>query len=172
MNEVNTVDSLLHGYETGKLNRRDLVLTLAALAAAPSAARAQSDALRPQTLNHVSLIVSDLERSVAFYQNLFGLEVRSTQTGGVNLAVGDAFVGIYQGQPNGTPRIDHFCFGLPRFDPERTVAALEAADAPAESRERDGVTQVYTRDPDNLRIQLQDTSFCGGTGPLGNQCRA
>ena len=39
-------------------------------------------------------------------------------------------------------------------------------------RTRDGVTQVYTADPDNLRIQLQDVSFCGGVGPLGNECRA
>jgi hypothetical protein len=58
------------------------------------------------------------------------------------------------------------------FDPERTVAALEARGLKAESRERDGVTQVYTADPDNLRIQLQDTSFCGGLGALGNECSA
>jgi hypothetical protein len=52
------------------------------------------------------------------------------------------------------------------------VAALEAQGLRAESRERDGVTQVYTADPDNLRIQLQDVSFCGGTGTLGNVCTA
>jgi hypothetical protein len=51
------------------------------------------------------------------------------------------------------------------------VRALEAAGLKAEARERDGVTQVYTADPDNLRVQLQDTSFCAGTGPLGNVCR-
>ena len=64
------------------------------------------------------------------------------------------------------------CFGLRNFDPARTVVALEAAGLPAESRERDGVTQVYTADPDNLRVQLQDASFCGGMGPLGNDCSA
>jgi glyoxylase I family protein len=170
MDTVDTVDSLLRGYESGHINRRDLVLTLATLAASPSIARAQPDPLRPTALNHVSLIVGDLQRSVDFYRSVFGLEVRSTQQGGINLAVGDAFVGIYQGRADGTPRIDHFCLGLPRFDPVRVVAALEAHGAPAESRERDGVTQVYTRDPDGLRIQLQDTSFCGGLGALGNQC--
>jgi hypothetical protein len=51
------------------------------------------------------------------------------------------------------------------------VRALEAAGLKAESRDRDGVTQVYTADPDNLRIQLQDVSFCGGSGALGNVCR-
>ena len=165
------VDSLLTRYETGHLSRRDLVTVLAALAAAPLPSLAQPAALPVQSLNHASLIVSDLDRSVAFYQRVFGLAVKSRQTGGVNLAVGDAFLGIYQGGSNATPHINHFCFGLRDFDPARTVAALEAAGVAAESRERDGVTQVYCADPDNLRVQLQDVSFCGGLGPLGNECR-
>jgi catechol 2,3-dioxygenase-like lactoylglutathione lyase family enzyme len=166
------VDSLLHHYESGRMSRRELVALLAALSAAPVPAVAQPRALVAATLNHASLIVSDLERSVAFYQRVFGLEVKSKQQGGVNLAVGDAFLGIYQGGSNATPHINHFCFGLRDFAPASTVAALESQGLKAESRERDGVTQVYCADPDNLRIQLQDVSFCGGVGPLGALCRA
>lgn len=169
----NTVESLLTHYESGRLRRRDLVALLTALAATPQAVRAQpAAALKAATLNHASLIVSDLDRSVAFYQRTFGLSVKSTQQGGVNLAVGDAFLGIYQGGANAMPHINHICFGIRSFDPAATVAALEAQGLPAESRPRDGVTQVYTADPDNLRVQLQDVSFCGGVGPLGNECRA
>ena len=166
------VDSLLGRYEAGRMSRRELVGVLAALAGAPSAVRAQTPALAAATLNHASLIVSDLDRSQAFYQRTFGLPVKSTQQGGVNLAVGDAFLGIYQGGATAMPHINHFCFGIKQFDPAATVAALEAQGLPAESRTRDGVTQVYTADPDNLRIQLQDVSFCGGFGALGNECRA
>ena len=165
------IDSLLTHYENGRMGRRELLGLLTALTAAPLSSSAQPAALEVATLNHASLIVSDLDRSVAFYQRVFGLAVKSRQTGGVNLAVGDAFLGIYQGGPNATPHINHFCFGLRNFDPARTVAALEAAGLAAESRERDGVTQVYCADPDNLRVQLQDVSFCGGVGPLGNECR-
>jgi len=165
------VDSLLRDYESGRMSRRELVALFSALAVAPLPSLAQPPVLTAATLNHASLIVSNLDRSVQFYQRAFGLSVKSTQQGGVNLAVGDAFLGIYQGGPSATPHINHVCFGLPNFDPERTVAALEEAGLPAESRVRDGVTQVYTADPDNLRVQLQDVSFCGGTGPLGNECR-
>jgi catechol 2,3-dioxygenase-like lactoylglutathione lyase family enzyme len=163
------IEGLLTDYDTGRLSRRDLVLTLAALAAAPLPAAAQSPALRPRTLNHVSLIVSD--RSVAFYQRVFGLGVKSKQTGGVNLAVGDQFLGIYQAGANAPAQINHFCFGLESFDPDRSVAALGASGIKGESRVRDGVAQVYCTDPDNLRVQLQDVSFCGGVGALGNECR-
>jgi catechol 2,3-dioxygenase-like lactoylglutathione lyase family enzyme len=167
------VENLLSRYEEGRLSRRELVAILGAAMAAPRSVAAQSSpVLEAATLNHASLIVSDLERSVAFYRRTFGLAVRSTQQGGVNLAVGDAFLGIYQGGPNATPHINHICFGLRDFDPGATVAALEAQGLPAEARTRDGVTQVYTADPDNLRIQLQDVSFCGGVGLLGNECRA
>jgi catechol 2,3-dioxygenase-like lactoylglutathione lyase family enzyme len=168
------VESLLTHYESGRMSRRELVAILTALAAAPVTAAAQPApaALKAATLNHASLIVSNLDRSVAFYQRTFGLAVKSTQQGGVNLAVGDAFVGVYQGGQDAMPHINHICFGIRDFKPEATVAALEAQGLAAESRTRDGVTQVYTADPDNLRVQLQDVSFCGGVGPLGNECRA
>jgi catechol 2,3-dioxygenase-like lactoylglutathione lyase family enzyme len=166
------VESLLTHYESGRLSRRELVAILAAAVAAPGLGSAQPAALKAATLNHASLIVSDLDRSVAFYQRVFGMPVKSTQQGGVNLAVGDAFLGIYQGGANAMPHINHICFGIQGFDPAATVAALEAQGLPAESRARDGVTQVYTADPDNLRVQLQDVSFCGGVGALGNECRA
>jgi hypothetical protein len=84
------VESLLTHYESGRMSRRDLVALLTALAAAPRTGVAQPAALKAATLNHASLIVSDLDRSVAFYQRTFGLAVKSTQQGGVNLAVGDA----------------------------------------------------------------------------------
>jgi catechol 2,3-dioxygenase-like lactoylglutathione lyase family enzyme len=166
------VETLLTQYESGRMSRRDLVALLTALAAAPSPVAAQPDALKAATLNHASLIVSDLDRSVAFYRRAFGLPVKSTQQGGVNLAVGDAFLGIYQAGPNAVPHINHFCFGIRNFDPASTLKTLEAQGLSAESRTRDGVTQLYTADPDNLRIQLQDVSFCGGVGELGNECRA
>ena len=167
-----SVEHLLTHYEAGRLSRRELVAILTAAVVAPRTVAAQPPVLEAATLNHASLIVSDLGRSVAFYQRTFGLAVKSTQQGGVNLAVGDAFLGVYQGGANATPHINHICFGLRGFDPAATVAALEARGLPAEARARDGVTQVYTADPDNLRVQLQDVSFCGGVGPLGNECRA
>jgi hypothetical protein len=36
---------------------------------------------------------------------------------------------------------------------------------------RDGRTpEVFLWDPDHIRVQIQDVSYCGGSGPLGSLC--
>ena len=34
----------------------------------------------------------------------------------------------------------------------------------------DGTPELYFVDPDGLSVQLQDTTYCGGSGPLGQNC--
>ena len=47
------------------------------------------------------------------------------------------------------------------------VAAI-GADAPGQAPE--GTPELYFSDPDGLSIQLQDPSYCGGGGYLGEVC--
>jgi hypothetical protein len=35
----------------------------------------------------------------------------------------------------------------------------------------EGTPELYFTDPDGLLMQLQDTSYCGGSGVLGNTCK-
>jgi len=35
---------------------------------------------------------------------------------------------------------------------------------------KEGTPELYFTDPDNIPIQLQDVSYCGGGGYLGNVC--
>ena len=35
---------------------------------------------------------------------------------------------------------------------------------------KEGTPELYFTDPDGLLIQLQDVSYCGGSGVLGNMC--
>ena len=102
---------------------------------------------------------------------MFGLPVKSRQTGGVNLGVGDAFVGIYQAQSDGEPHINHLCFGLPNFDPERTVAALSDAGVPGESGVRDGVPQVYCADRERPTRATSGCKLLRRTGPARQSVR-
>ena len=35
---------------------------------------------------------------------------------------------------------------------------------------KEGTPELYFTDPDGLIVQLQDVSYCGGSGVLGNVC--
>src|SRR6266566_1715793 len=67
------ISNLLKRYEGGALSRRDLVKGLAMLTAAGGTASAAG--FESSTLNHVSILVSDVPRSAAFYQRVFNLSV-------------------------------------------------------------------------------------------------
>jgi catechol 2,3-dioxygenase-like lactoylglutathione lyase family enzyme len=169
------IDRLLGGYEKGSISRRDLVLGLSALfvgSRATSAAAAPASAeVQVQGINHVTMFVSDMDRSVAFYQKLFGLEVQSVQSNGTNLGIGpdNQFLGLFQ-IPNTAPRIDHVCLSVNGFDAESVLAALREEGVEGRVRMRGEVPELYFADPDGLSVQLQDVSYCGGSGALGEQC--
>lgn len=169
------VDGLLRMYEGGSISRRDLVRSLALLALGlplRGAAQTIQPPIRVTSLNHVTCFVPDVERSVAFYQELFGMPVLSDQGIGINLSAGDGtqFLGIYRTN-SGEPRVDHICFGVEDFDIDRIMGILQSRGLQANVRMRDGtVPEIYFTDPDGIRVQLQDPSYCGGSGELGNVC--
>lgn len=153
-----SIDSLLDAYDSGLLSRRGLLVGLLALAGAPPSA---AETLPVAGLNHVSLAVSDVERSRAFYQDLFGAEIVSRQSNGINLATGPAsFLGLYKiGQTAGS--INHFCLGIQGFKAEGASALLEKRGIRSRIRDRDGVKELYFQDPDNIQVQLQDAGYRG-----------
>lgn len=178
------IEQLLAKYEGGGISRRDLGVALTALMLSPSRTSAQprTPPVAVRTLNHVSISVSDVDRSVDFYQRLFGMRVISREgtpgnpiAGGgggvvVNLAPGPGpeFIGIYRG--NEKPSIGHFCLGVQNFDAERALKALADQGVKARMRTRGESKEIFLTDPDNISVQLTDATYCGGSGPLGNKC--
>jgi glyoxylase I family protein len=181
---LNAIEELLSNYEGGHITRRNLVASLSALAITPSASFAQRESppIRVRTLNHVSISVADVERSVDFYQRLFGLSVKSREgtpgnpvAGGggqvVNLGPGPGpeFIGIYHADK---ADIGHFCLGVENFNADQTLRALTDRGVKARIRTRGESKEIFLTDPDNILVQLTDTSYCGGSGPFGNKCSA
>src|SRR5580658_1546672 len=98
-----TISRLLEGYEKGKISRRDLVQGLAVLAAGAGAAQAAG--FQGNSINHISLYVSDLQRSTDFYQRAFGCPVNK-RDGNNQLVFGKNFLVLRPGNPAG--KVDHF----------------------------------------------------------------
>ena len=156
------LENLLLRYERGVMSRRQLVAALAAVAtpaAATSAAAPAQAPLRTATLNHVTLAVSDVERSRQFYGELLSMPIVSRQANGVNLGAGpSSFVGLYDIP---SPRIHHFCLGVDDFDADSTLATLEKKGVKGRIRMRDDVKELYFQDPDGIQVQLQGADYRG-----------
>ena len=141
-----------------------------------------SSPIRVRTLNHFGLAVTDPKRSVDFYQGLFGMPVqaRVDTTTILRVGAGPQFISIAPAAANAAPSINHYCLGIENFAVDRVLAALAAhgvtkgaAAGPMKVAitMRDGTPDLLFGDPDGVVCQLQDVSYCGGSGPLGNVCR-
>jgi catechol 2,3-dioxygenase-like lactoylglutathione lyase family enzyme len=167
----------------------------------PSAPKAVAkSAFQLKTINHVTLTIANGAREKEFYQTVFGLPIRVMQGTGATLAIGEGTDGIVfnptTNNPNAMSGVNHACFTIENFDVERVMAiltdnGLEPIEAgnpalikPLTCRVRWrqranngggptsplGTPELYFTDPDNIPIQLQDVSYCGGSGRLGQIC--
>jgi catechol 2,3-dioxygenase-like lactoylglutathione lyase family enzyme len=113
---------------------------------------------RPSQLNHVTLWVSDLERSRAFYRNLFG---RPQWTLSPDLLccfdLGANPLGLYlisRGTPVG---INHFCIGLRDFNDETALSTLKQQSIDAQ-KAANGVG-IQFRDLDRINVELVPENY-------------
>src|SRR5207302_10044835 len=94
--------------------------------AAASQTPAVTSVAQAKTINHVSIGVTDVEKSAAFYKALLGLkEVSRPGNGGINLGLGGSFLGVYK-IPNTVGRAHHFCLGVDDYDPVKIAERLKA----------------------------------------------
>ena len=169
------LDSLLQQYENGSLSRRELLTALATLVAASTTASAATQgAAKPigavKSMNHVSVFVPNVQKSVEFYQGVFGLPLLTRQEPGINLSTGSSFLGIYPAQPGATAgSINNICFGMENFDADAVLKQLTDRGIKGNIRLRGDTKELYFTDPDGIRVQLQDVKYKGGTGPLGDK---
>src|SRR5260370_3147992 len=100
------------------LTRREALLSLPALAAASKVlGQSGKPPIRVRALNHMTLTVSDRQRSVEFYQGLFGLPVQHRQgvSTGLRIGSGPQYISLAQGGANAKPAIAHFCMTVDSF---------------------------------------------------------
>ena len=147
--------------------------------------------------NHFTNFTSNRDRANDFHTRIFGKSFQAYQ--GPNapvVGVGDGFQflmyvgGGQAGPPRNPASINHVCFTMRGFDVDDILArltdyGLRARSDPADTRPlmhwvsmrmpdrggfETGTPEVYFSDPDGIRIQLQDPSYCGGGGYLGEDC--
>jgi catechol 2,3-dioxygenase-like lactoylglutathione lyase family enzyme len=144
------ISDLLTRFERGRLSRRELVSALALVAA--GGAPAEAAPLKSATINHASVLVSDMARSVDFYNRVFGLSVVNEDKPNkiARLGVGrKVLVSLRVEPPAG--QIDHFAIGVEGFNTDTVTGELRAMGlTPKENLEYG----FYLDDPDGAHVQM------------------
>ena len=112
-------------------------------------------------MEHVHLAVADLDRSIDWYQQVFGFTVRWTDDRTAHVGTDRFYVAMTahdglppsQGDRTGTARIAHFAFTTPDLDAftDRLAAAGVEPWGDASRSEGDA---IYIHDPDGNNIEV------------------
>ena len=166
------IDNLVEQFESQRISRRQLVASLSAIVAGAARTSAQAPAAEPvsmlaqgRSLNHASLAVTDVQKATDYYSALFNIKVVSRPgNGGLNLGLGDGFLGLYQLSNPGT--INHICIGVDNYDPDALAAKCKQMGLTA-TVNRDpkartsGGDQLYIQAFDNHRLQIGPHGYQG-----------
>jgi catechol 2,3-dioxygenase-like lactoylglutathione lyase family enzyme len=175
------IATLLKDFEDGKMDRRQLIRSLAMVAVAgPAVASAQAPAPKAPwktvTLDHISYAVSDYKRSAAFYAGLMGWEIANDNgKNQATLKIGDIGEVIIRNarRPEGSPApaaappngdrppvtgvINHISWGVSPWDTEGVKAELEKRGLkPRPDMVGENFKSWHVLDPDGWDLQISN----------------
>ena len=115
-------------------------------------------------LDHIVLVVADVERSLAWYMHDAGLgsvnvdQWRNGEAFFPSLRVDEStIIDFVEGEPTGRGHLDHLCFVVSEADLAATAAdsTLEVVDQGERSGARGIGQSVYVVDPDGLLVEFR-----------------
>ena len=144
------ISDLITRFERGALTRRELIGALALLAGAGATASAAT--LKSASINHVSVLVTDMARSIDFYGRVFGLtlvnEDKANKIARLG-AGGKVLVSLRIEPPPGV--IDHFAIGVEGFNRDTVTADLKGFGLTPADNIQFG---FHVKDPDGAVVQI------------------
>ena len=147
------ISNLLTSFERGALTRRELIQGLAMLAAASgtAAAAVEETGFKGAKIDHVSIQVNNLQRSIEFYEKLFGFSVVSQDKNNeiVRLGITKTLVSLHHKSPTGI--VDHFAIGVDHFDKESVTRDLKLLGATPDENIDAG---FHIKDPEGLSVPI------------------
>ncbi len=115
------------------------------------AARAAESPLPFATLDHVSLTVSDPQKSATFYARVFGGAVYQNNQEGLRfLRLGSCYMSIRPAAAGEAYRVDHVCPGVEGYRADQAQRTLEGRGVGVQKTGQG----LFITDPDGIRIQL------------------
>ncbi len=149
------IAKLLQEFEQGKMNRRQLIqsLAVAATAAAVAPAQAAPSPFKAVTVNHISYQVADYKKTRDFYVDLLGMGVtHDDDKGQCYLTFGDSFLlpRNIRGDRK-PPLVDHIAYTVETWDQK---AALDELTKRGLNPRKDTEDSFHIKDPDGFDLQI------------------
>ena len=152
----NVITDLVDRFDSGTLSRRQLLQGLTVLAAAGGAlpAAAQQAPFKSTRIDHISIQVTDMARSVEFYEKIFGLKILNEDKANeiVRMGVTKIIVSLHRKAPVGI--VDHFAIAIDGFNRDAVTAELAKHGLTAEENLDYG---FFVRDPEGMPVQIVAT---------------
>lgn len=150
------IAKLLHDFEQGKMNRRQLIQSLAmaasAAAATAPAQAAEGKGFKAVAVNHISYQVADYAKTRDFYADLLGMKVSHDDGHQCYLAFGDTFLLPRGGRAGATlPRVDHIAYTIEDWDKNAVEAELKRRGLTPRPDTEDS---FHVQDPDGFNLQI------------------
>ena len=150
----NLIFHLLKGYEQGAFTRRELVKRLLALTVATGATSASANGFQATSIDHVSVVVSDVQRSAEFYGRVFALSVLNKEPTGdtIRMKLGSSYLALRKRKMVHSTWL--FAFGVANFNEKLVTQDLVRRGAAPQEEEDAG---FHVKDPDGFRVQIIST---------------
>lgn len=153
------ISKLLSDFEQGKMDRRQLVRSLAIAAAAAAGiapAAAESKGFQAVTVNHISYVVADYAKTRDFYADLLGMKASHDDGKQCYLAFGDTFLLPRNARTGGKtvqtpPLINHIAYTIDNWDKNAVEAELKRRGL---NPRPDTDDSFHVKDPDGFDLQI------------------
>jgi catechol 2,3-dioxygenase-like lactoylglutathione lyase family enzyme len=157
------ISQLLQDFEKGRMNRRQLIQSLALAATAASATSATAYAAGPGfktlSVDHISYQVRDYKRTRDFYSNLMGMTVAGDTGSQAELHFGDSMMiarNRRQASANALGHVDHIAFKIADWNTDKVRTELESRGLKPrlDTGGGDGYASFHVTDPDGFDLQI------------------
>jgi len=152
------IAKLLEDFEHGRMTRRQLIKSIAAVAAAgavpPHASAESSKGFAAVAVNHISYQVNDYAKTRDFYADLLGMKVVADTGTQCFLVLGNTntFM-IPRNAPKGStpPLIDHIAYTIDNWDKNAVKAELQRRGLDPQP---DTDNSFHVKDPNGFDLQI------------------
>src|SRR3984957_8000251 len=152
------IGKLLHDFEQGRMDRRQLIRSIAVAAAAAAAAppsAAEGKGFQAVAVNHISYVCADYAKTRDFYADLLGMKVSHDDGKQCYMSFGDTFLlprNARTGKtPQTTPNISHIAYTIDHWDKKEVEAELlRRGLAPRPDTD----DSFHVKDPDGYDLQI------------------